>query len=641
MRYFMKVSYGALLLLLIFNLMVTPGQAGQSPGQIVSVLLDGQQVEFDTFPFIDQNGRTLVPFRFIAEKLGASVSWNQLTKQVDMKNDTQSITLWAGQARAEVNGQVVTLDTRPVVVNGRTMVPLRFIAETFGLMVNWEAEKRLVSLWTTTGKAIGSGQTTTGGVRVRSGPGTNYGTICQLDSGVRLTLLKQEADWYQVRLADGRVGWIAGWLVAPVDLPEPEPSEPDVPLPPPVNKITEVLVEGAVVRVTGTVPLQYTVAQADPEKTAFDFQGFLLASNNLTVAVPEGVIAQVQVSQKTADTVRILVDFRSTASFTASLEDNGKVIAFTFTPDAPPDPPASSLKKITGLEVKDAVVTVTGDGPLYYTTQTLSNPDRIAIDFQEFTFDRPGNFLPATGMGPVIQVRTSQYTADTVRLVVDLRGQATFIANPQGSGETIAFAFTLQGDPTEKVVVLDPGHGGIGTWGVDPGAIGPGGLQEKDVNLDIAQKVGEILKQQGIQVVYTRQEPNNLTYWERAHIATTTGASAYVSIHANASLSRTARGTSTYFYAPPASELANQRAARERLAGYIQEELVRQIQLRDLGLMESNLAVLRYTVVPSALVEVAFLSNPTEEALLASADFRTRAAEGIAAGILRFLADAL
>ncbi|PKM78002.1 MAG: hypothetical protein CVU90_04625 [Firmicutes bacterium HGW-Firmicutes-15] len=186
--------------------------------------------------------------------------------------------------------------------------------------------------------------------------------------------------------------------------------------------------------------------------------------------------------------------------------------------------------------------------------------------------------------------------------------------------------------PREVIVVLDAGHGG---W--DPGA-GVSQLIEKDVNLVIALKAGELLKQRGIRVEYTRNNDSYVSLEERSSIANKLNATLFVSIHNNANILSAPCGTETYFYAPQEyPDLFVQRDDRARLAKALQIQLLDKLQRQNRGVKEANLSVLRNTRMPSVLVEVAFISNPAEEALLKTNDFKDRAAQAIANGILSFL----
>jgi N-acetylmuramoyl-L-alanine amidase len=133
-------------------------------------------------------------------------------------------------------------------------------------------------------------------------------------------------------------------------------------------------------------------------------------------------------------------------------------------------------------------------------------------------------------------------------------------------------------------------------------------------------------------MTHTGSTPLDLT--GRANVANNAQADIFVSIHANASTRHDYGGHSTYFYAPASSpELYAQRRLRNMLAADIQGEMVKAGGRPDLGVLESNFAVLRDTRVPSVLVETAFLSHPEEERLLGSADYRRKLADGISKGI--------
>jgi len=99
-------------------------------------------IQLDAPPII-VNDRTLVPLRAIAEAFNAQVNWNPDTKQVTVKIDDKTILLTIGNPKATVNGQTVYIDPQnpqvvPIISNSRTMVPLRFIAETMGATVDWD-----------------------------------------------------------------------------------------------------------------------------------------------------------------------------------------------------------------------------------------------------------------------------------------------------------------------------------------------------------------------------------------------------------------------------------------------------------------------------------------------------------------------
>jgi hypothetical protein len=108
-------------------------------------LVNGKTQIIDAEPFIDTvANRTMVPIRFISENMGAKVGWSQDERIVTIKSNNQEIKITIGSRIAYVNGQQRTLDVSPVVVSGRTFVPIRFVSENLGANVKWESTARKV-----------------------------------------------------------------------------------------------------------------------------------------------------------------------------------------------------------------------------------------------------------------------------------------------------------------------------------------------------------------------------------------------------------------------------------------------------------------------------------------------------------------
>lgn len=121
---------------------IPPGSQAQ---QDITVLHNGVRVYFDVDPYIE-NGRTMVPVRGFAYLLGADTCWDHDSKTVTLVRDGTTIRLTIGQTAAFVNDSEISLDSPAVILNGRTMVPLRFIAEAFGADVDWEPVARTVTV---------------------------------------------------------------------------------------------------------------------------------------------------------------------------------------------------------------------------------------------------------------------------------------------------------------------------------------------------------------------------------------------------------------------------------------------------------------------------------------------------------------
>ena len=152
-------------------------------------------------------------------------------------------------------------------------------------------------------------------------------------------------------------------------------------------------------------------------------------------------------------------------------------------------------------------------------------------------------------------------------------------------------------------VFLDAGHGGK-----DPGALG-NGLREKDINLSVALKIGNILKNHGVNVGYSRTTDVFVELQDRATMANNFGADVFVSIHCNAFHDSSAQGVETYSY--PGS------MSGRNLAKAIQDSIIASgVYTVNRGIKTANFAVLRLTNMPAALVELAFITNPQDADIL-------------------------
>jgi len=107
--------------------------------------INSKQVVLDQPPIIE-NGRTLVPFRFIGDAIGAKIGWDSKKKEVSYVFGDMNIVLTIGSTTAIVNGKKTTLDVAPKILSGRTMVPVRFISEALGAKVDWDGKTRMVTI---------------------------------------------------------------------------------------------------------------------------------------------------------------------------------------------------------------------------------------------------------------------------------------------------------------------------------------------------------------------------------------------------------------------------------------------------------------------------------------------------------------
>ncbi|MCD6170218.1 MAG: N-acetylmuramoyl-L-alanine amidase [Candidatus Latescibacteria bacterium] len=326
---------------------------------------------------------------------------------------------------------------------------------------------------------------------------------------------------------------------------------------------------------------------------------------------------------------------------------------------------------------------------------TISEPSWLHLSIYGGKLDQTA-WASVQPKGAVNQIRTYQYR-NSAQISLLLEKGVTYRVyqkeNPnrivvllrKSSEQTPTFSLKRESlDPkldqtlwAIDTVVIDPGHGGV-----DPGAVGPTGLKEKDAVLDIALRLKKLLEQRlHLRVVLTRDKDIFIPLQQRARIANQANGKLFISIHANAGRRRSAHGTETYFLSEAKTEDAMRVAQRENasirfeesansieeidtedfllrdvkailtemvsnrflkesqdLAAIIQAELVKQTGLKNLGVKQAGFYVMLGTeaTMPSVLVEVAFISNPREEKLLKTRRFRQKVAEAMYRAVKNF-----
>jgi len=315
-------------------------------------------------------------------------------------------------------------------------------------------------------------------------------------------------------------------------------------------------------------------------------------------------------------------------------------------------------------------------------------PERLYLDLSGLWVGHHLDEPMPVGDGLLRGIRAGQFTSDTARVVIDLqrydRHQIRMLTNPHrvlidvygrrgrpAPPEPLAVAAVPGGrEPAPRArgrmltVVVDAGHGGS-----DPGAIGPGGLREKNVTLAVALELERRLLARGFRVVMTRQRDRAVSLEERTALAEGAGGDVFVSIHVNAAPRSAANGIETYYLdrtnerhtlrvaarengVPPSaldplqravaglriSELGSNSAA---LAQTVHGELIRGVRsafgsVSNLGVKQGPFHVLFLSGAPSILVEVGFVTHRKEARRLATDWYRNVLAEHIARGLAQY-----
>lgn len=397
------------------------------------------------------------------------------------------------------------------------------------------------------------------------------------------------------------------------------------------------------------------------------------------VRADDPFIAGVRVGQYQPDVVRLVIDLKqASAPEVFSLQPVAAYqhrLVFDLHPTREPDPLLALLR-----EREPAAATAATAPPRAARPQPGDEAASAVNDaLGEFIGGLPGGVRGDArgdakgGSAPRASApRSRSGSPGAVMQASPLPGQASADKSPRKADAPPTAANAPQ-RATERIVViaLDPGHGGE-----DPGAIGPSGLQEKQVVLSIARRLREQLEAlPNVRVMMTRDSDFFVPLGERVRKARRVQADLFVSIHADAFMNPQARGASVFALSQSgaSSTAARWMAQRENAADLVggvniatrDQTLLRTLldmsttaQIRDsLGVgrevlshmgrigrlhkgqvEQAGFAVLKAPDIPSILVETGFITNPEEEAKLADADYQQRVAQALASGIQRWLA---
>ncbi|MGG6312006.1 N-acetylmuramoyl-L-alanine amidase [Paenibacillus macerans] len=308
-----------------------------------------------------------------------------------------------------------------------------------------------------------------------------------------------------------------------------------------------------------------------------------------------------------------------------------------------PVPPGDngSLATFTGISFSNNSLMIAVDKNVTPSIFTMSGPERLVIDLPQTQFaetlangqpldgNKSGS-IDITDYPDVSKVRYALFSSNpsTVRVVLDLNQKVNYQLINENDGLIIV---NLNVDPAQggtsggsglKTVVLDAGHGGS-----DPGAISVTKKKEKDFNLAVVLKVQQLLQNDpNINLVLTRTGDTYPTLQDRVKVAENAGADIFISVHANSG-SATASGVETYYT----------RSESKSLANVMHKHLVQASGLADRKVRTQSLHVTRETTMPAVLLECGYLSNKSDDALLATDEYRNKVAQGIVDGIKEYL----
>jgi N-acetylmuramoyl-L-alanine amidase len=429
--------------------------------------------------------------------------------------------------------------------------------------------------------------------------------------------------------------------------------------------------------------VEYSAARiGNPERIFFDLHTAKLTPEaaKKAVHVEGGLLTAVRVGQYHAGIVRIVLDVHGVKDYVASLAGTPPKLVIDLYPGAAPKAAKAAAGEKEEAAAAQAQLAADADAQLQTAKNSSVEPvstNRPARSDASGSSRVSPSGLNAGGSSPSAATTSATALPSPVATLPSAkpRGKSAKGAKPDLIQPSTTATPTRDGQSTLtralglKIgrIVIDAGHGGH-----DTGTIGPTGLMEKDLCLDVALRLGKIIQQRlpGAEVVFTRADDTFIPLEERTHIANESKADLFISIHANSSHDHDARGIETYYLNLKGSAEAMEVAARENatanesvhdledlvkriarsekideskeFASDIQESLSKRIQknykpVKDRGVRKAPFVVLIGADMPSVLTEISFLSNPADEQLLKKPEHRQRVAEGIYQGVASYL----
>ncbi len=363
------------------------------------------------------------------------------------------------------------------------------------------------------------------------------------------------------------------------------------------------------------------------DRIVLDFKSTGAVPGLTTKKINSNFVDSIRYAQYDRETIRVVVDLKGQYDFTIN-EIGSRIVIYIRKPDY-----YNLLYHNTGDRVfleLDNILLTGGDKSeeKHYQTWFDSSKRNFTVSFKEN--------VGSVGSGIInindkylkhIKVDKSKNTGNTT---ITFAAKDRFKYNVSSRSLTRDTAITLirPFDVDERLVVIDPGHGGK-----EPGAI-YGGIHEKDINLDIALRLNKLLAQRNIKTYMTRKDDSYVGLYERAYIANELNAALFLSIHNNAMPNNDKfKGTMTFsLMGPNGTSFTGYEFAQ-----IVHKHLIGNLRTLDKGVRTANFAVLRETVMPSVLAEIAFMSNKEELKKLMDPSFKQAAAQALCNSIVETL----
>lgn len=573
----------------------------------VFVAINGNKLTGLKMPPIVLNNFTLVPAREVFEGMGATVEWKKDLEQVYVKYNDKLVVIPIGSTKAYVNGQATTMQTAAKIINNKTMIPLRFVATSLGMQVSWDTKTRVADIDTgniSSGDVVEATEETTTTVAPVITTTTEQTTTTETTTEETTTVASTtETTTEQTTAAE-------------------------------VNNISAITFSKGnsykdIITIEGDYNPDVSKAFSSDNKT------LTLSINNAKLVADKGnidegaYISSGYYYQNNGNVVTVSLNLKDSnmAVDIRQLGNNKTTVTVTYASSNSTDSnnssssnSNSSLSGNCGYDAENARFYFKNNGSI--NIKNIIESDNYNDLNYKLTLNGDYTSIFSNTTYPV----NSSYINN---IVVNSTATSTVITFSEKKIMTVLMSEAdgyiyikpvLPKERYSKIIVLDAGHGGS-----DPGASG-NGLIEKNLTLSMLNKARALFDSDGtIKCYATRTTDTYPSFNDRTDLGNDVG-DAFISIHINAAANTSAAGTETY------SLYANDQGnglTSYGLASEILKNLLSQLGTKDRKVKSENWIVLRQSKIPASLIEIGFITNSGDAAIMGSDAGQQKVAQAI------------
>ena len=570
----------------------------------VFVAINGNKLTGLQMPPIVLNNFTLVPAREVFEAMGATVEWKKDLEQVYVKYNDKLVVIPIGSTKAYVNGTATTMQTAAKIINNKTMIPLRFVATSLGMNVKWDKQSRVADIDTGNLVINDSVETT----EMTTATELSTVTTKEVITTTTATLTTVETTTETTTKADLN-------NISSITLNNSNSSKDIITIEGDYNpKVSKEISSDSK---TLTLNIENAVLKGNKEnlgESVYISSGYYYQNNNNVVTISLNLKSNISVD------IRQLGNNKTTVSITYDTTNSSETEKNNNSANNNNNSSNTALTSTVGYDAANARLYIKNNG-------SINIKDIIESDnYNDLNYKLTLNgnytniFTNNTYNVNSAYVNSISVSTSSTSTVISINEKKIMTVDISEANGYIYIKPILPKERYKKIIVLDAGHGGN-----DPGASG-NGLIEKNLTLGMLNKARALFdKDETIKCYATRTEDTYPSFNDRTDLGNEVG-DAFISIHINAATNTSAAGTETY------SLYANDQGnglTSYALAAEILNNLLSQLGTKDRKVKSENWIVLRQSKIPATLIEIGFITNSGDAAIMGSDAGQQKVAQAI------------